>query len=1540
MLHQFYFTHCTYGTSALERKTGETAPHALGYSVRSGSLQGPALRDIFRKLERYVYYYLPSDTQVLEKESLTASAAPKRLIFLPDTECGPVLMQLVYRPKDTAGRIGSYFAHVLTSNSGKSGKPQPPGGPAQSGSSALNSFSALQLWNAQSWVLEDAAWFPYDIAPVSSTADFLSNMPPAIDERVLTSFLKTEAGGNFYDPKNLIPERWKKMLLSERQHYFKTLLYGFLSKYDSAGESLLLVVEPEIAALLFYGVCLFFPSTFTRNLSFSTYEPNPERLFTKLAATVFRNPESDLSDAVYCGNSFVLNTWNGRTSNFSPALMTESYVGQVWKQFLAGGIPQVQAFCQTFSTVGAATATDLKALMEVEKIFHRILADDEGKALSEAPGTKPLPLSFQSLPMASSRMAVTLLKRRLAEGITKIMAKPLPEAEKELGRTQGTPGQLLLLELLGVGGNVPEVQRAVRFLAETLPEKWVGQWLKTSSAGDDFKAQILNRWLKQTGTLPSGCGFLWKLSVDSIDVSKGFGGGLDSNSNLVPGPKPPAANAGILPGLLLNLSLEQLLKIFQSENVQKNQKEMILTYTLGVVRLVEREGALSESVLAIRKNLDQFIQEIPESVFGAIYKTYGNWFFLNYPGDSLFLGEKFTCLEADIFQKPADISAKMEILFDIQDILPEAVAGRVRKWKRLQKAIQAVTSFQIQAGQKGQIKTLEQACESLAQTAYDLFDDARFFARCGGPKASEFARVGKISAKQRVTFSEKEMELLALLCRQWFAVDFLPEGPRIHAWMRKKMKFYFQTKNWNAAKMNALGSQAFILMILGGIGIGLLAVLLFFLCFTNSKSQEGQDNFSESESSATDFSDQTKQADQLNEGEGEDEDSKSASPRKRKSKKSSSPKSSIKSRKGSKTASGKDSALTEDGLEAEENELAPKEEVYEMESSESGDGEGTADSEISDEMAELENAEGAAPDSGIDGEKAADGTESGDSVSEIRAAEKTGTIFEKTPKETLDQWDLEMEKDGMCRRTFFETVPTDTQPVDDSLCVLAVQKTIQEAGGFTSNEMEGIALRGGYVLFEGTAYPFGKNPDCVTAPKKAESDNFSAVAPEGTKKKRRHVLKAEDLEKKPVEEESASLCHLPELAETLGFESVWIKMEKNTQDAQTLYLYVQRKLADAGKRAERKEIEENLEVKQKQIENLESVFKRCQLHQQKRNQKLMDALTELAELMGKRTFLAVPEVSDPENQEQIEARRRAEERVFVVKMPQLFELAKDRLNQWKAEVQQLQSQLPDRTGWTPAELAVVRRFQTGLTPGTEESREVAEVQGPQVCAVFSGNFFFNLPLPIRAEKVLAKARGENSSTENSDPFGEESVVSSTGIQPLTQEEIGTQVLLLEQGNDFEMDFKPQPFRSKKDSSEKIEIECSVRKLQEELAQLQVTIQLRQIVPGEKNPIDQTYSEVQNGPVQLDILPEAQYLLLAFQIQKKVLNVGEKESAPPKIYISPYCQICLSDESGERNGEASADRQKRNWKVRFTLTPETALKILEKEEKRKRSGRRR
>ncbi len=1577
MIHQFYFTHCTYASSALERKSGEVAHHPMGYSVRSASMKGAGLRDVFRRLERCVYFHLPSDTPASEKGTLTAKDAPKRLLFLPDTDCGPVLLRLAYRTQDTAGRIGSYFCHALAADpralakavSGNGTEKGSAGtaGYGDRGGDPLTASAALQLWDASGWVQEDAEWFPHDIPELSSLSELLQSRSPAIDERVLASFLLTEPGGEFFDPHGIILPRWRKMLVSERQHIFKTVLYGFRSTYAQAGEPLLLAAEPEAAALIFYGVCRFFPQNLTRTVSFSTYEPNPERLLTKMAAVTFHEPEkTDLNEAVYQGRSFVLNTWNGRTSEFDPQAMTASYVGHVWKQFLAGGMAQVQLFCQTFSGVGISRMTDLKAMMEVENVFHQILADEE---VESVPGSKPLPASLSELPLSASRMAVTLLKRRLAEGLTKIMELPSSESETRLKRIVGKAGQFLLLELLGTGGNLPQVQKAVLWLTERLPEKFLGHWLKNSPAGDEFKAKILRRRLEKNHALPTGCEFLWKLTADSVD-SLSHSGNVGLDAGTVPGPKPPIPNAAVLPEIFQKMPLEPLCECFRNEQTADFRKEMVVACTLGISRFVEREGALNEKALELRRKLDAFIAQVPEPLFGEIYRTYGNWFFLNYPGDSHFLGEKFTCLEEEIFRKTADISAKLEILFDIQDILPEKTAPRVRRWRALQKAMLPVTTFQAQSGKKLQTRALEQACESMAQTAYAVFDDVRLLAQCGGPAASQYAKIGKISKVQRNLLAEKQMELLAELCRQWYSANLLPHGNRTHEWMRKKLKFYFQTQSWNAAKMNPLGNQALILMILGGIGIGLLAVFLFFVCFMGSGNGKSGESAEQTEISADGTSGAAADgawdgktvrgteddADDADEGDADEEKSiEKAEKKKGKGKNSRT--------KGTKNAAGNmvRPEVREDG--------APAEEAYTLETgrlagaqTEKGNPDGGVD--VRDEMSELDSveqnaelAENVSETSGA-GAELVSAAKLGNEApgSEIDAsALAMGVPYRPTLQETLTVWDQEMEKNGQMRRVSLSMVPLRFH-AEEMPYVLTGSQPIRMAGGFTPEEMQGLALEGGYVLFEGTAYPFGSVPACVTAPQKMDAEGSSSASGFGSsvgmagsvgdgKKRRKHVLKSEDLETVHVEDEPGVRFHVPELARALGMESAVVEMGVNSEDLPCLYVRVQRKAADTGERQKRGQIEEELKELDGRIEDLQRVVSLCEkeLAKKVRSETVLNAFRELAAFVGKRTALTIPSVEDPADGVQVERARTARERVFREEIPKLLGLGKEKLVRYAEERSELLNGLPSENGWTPTEMRIVERLQGKMDHGAGKT---------QISALFSGNFLFRVPFPPRAQAFLASAEdvtavngkeiGESAVRDDgdlaeesvSDPFGDASRIPSTGIQPfpLTQEELGTKVRFLSEIEDFSV---------KTDVKKAANLPLGVSELvnvrflanfgkKNGASGFSVTAQVRQLCRGKARPVVQIFPELPEDGAEVQILREAEYVLVSFQLQPK--SSAGRSGAP--IYVTPYYQIRLGEEDEEESGTGSSRRTEgrkgegRRVLLNFRLENDAVKRILQ------------
>ena len=146
-IEQVYCTHCTYGTSALEQREGELADRVLGYSARAGSEDRNALRNDYRAIERFLYYYLPSDTPPEEKQRLDAATAPRRLFFCPSMGRLQMVGQVAYRQYDTAGRLGSYFAHVLF---------------ADRSEGIWSPLDCLRLWDAP-WVQEDSAEHPFGL---------------------------------------------------------------------------------------------------------------------------------------------------------------------------------------------------------------------------------------------------------------------------------------------------------------------------------------------------------------------------------------------------------------------------------------------------------------------------------------------------------------------------------------------------------------------------------------------------------------------------------------------------------------------------------------------------------------------------------------------------------------------------------------------------------------------------------------------------------------------------------------------------------------------------------------------------------------------------------------------------------------------------------------------------------------------------------------------------------------------------------------------------------------------------------------------------------------------------------------------------------------------------------------------------------------------------------------------------------------------------------------------------------------------------------
>jgi len=88
----------------------------------------------------------------------------------------------------------------------------------------------------------------------------LDGRRPAIDERVVLNFLTAPTAGPFDDPGGVIPARWRQKSPDERRDLFATLLAGFLDPDRSPSNALLVVAEPGLAALVFFGILRLVPS--------------------------------------------------------------------------------------------------------------------------------------------------------------------------------------------------------------------------------------------------------------------------------------------------------------------------------------------------------------------------------------------------------------------------------------------------------------------------------------------------------------------------------------------------------------------------------------------------------------------------------------------------------------------------------------------------------------------------------------------------------------------------------------------------------------------------------------------------------------------------------------------------------------------------------------------------------------------------------------------------------------------------------------------------------------------------------------------------------------------------------------------------------------------------------------------------------------------------------------------------------------------------------------------------------------------------------
>ena len=234
MIHQLYITHCTYGSSYFSSETDKTPEQAsvpLGYSVRSASAEKEEARKIYTAIESQMYYHLPSDGSASDIDALKA---PRRFFYLPSVDGKPVIGCAAYRKEDTAGRPGSYFAHVLYGD----------------GEKPWMSRTVLQMYKSNFWRGVDGADIPDSLPTIDmDSVTSLTDGSP-ISDSVFENWVsgKTE---------------WKTAVNGEeivvRPEQFELFFAGAMSVWKDATKKIILVADSDTAALFYYGILRLAP---------------------------------------------------------------------------------------------------------------------------------------------------------------------------------------------------------------------------------------------------------------------------------------------------------------------------------------------------------------------------------------------------------------------------------------------------------------------------------------------------------------------------------------------------------------------------------------------------------------------------------------------------------------------------------------------------------------------------------------------------------------------------------------------------------------------------------------------------------------------------------------------------------------------------------------------------------------------------------------------------------------------------------------------------------------------------------------------------------------------------------------------------------------------------------------------------------------------------------------------------------------------------------------------------------------------------------
>ncbi len=511
-IHQIYCTGSTHAGPDAERRQGELAQGIWAASSGRRRWKGSGWTAASRRSSRTCTGASLADLAKDGTLDPTAHDAPRRMFFVPSAGGLQVAGQVSYRPAEREGEPGTYFAHVLVQEE-------------DGADPRWTALDWLRLWGAPGWVHADSAGLPRELPTLASPTDLLRRTPPAIDDRVLLTFLRgagepaasegpgetpaaNESGetavvqeaGETPDPLGFLPERWRLMEPQRRCGWLRQVLSAYLEGAAAdPRQPVCLVVEPAVAALLAYAAARLLPEGPLRNeVGFSTFEADPRLARSPLVATWFDDPRA--AAAILEGGQspegeppggplpgIVVNTLDeGGLERTRPM---HKYAAAIVQELIDRGSEAVDRDLAAFTAAKVVRPSQLESLGVADEIVSALL--ETGTLADDA---------WRSSPQATQCVRLRL-GQRLAG---------MDDLDAGLKTAADGPAYLTVVDLLTAKPPLRDARRPLVHLLKVAPPERILGLLRLAGVPDDDKVTVLLRHVHTRGALPVGCEFMWE----------------------------------------------------------------------------------------------------------------------------------------------------------------------------------------------------------------------------------------------------------------------------------------------------------------------------------------------------------------------------------------------------------------------------------------------------------------------------------------------------------------------------------------------------------------------------------------------------------------------------------------------------------------------------------------------------------------------------------------------------------------------------------------------------------------------------------------------------------------------------------------------------------------------------------------------------------------------------------------------------------------------------------------------------------------------